>query len=216
MKHFYLEDYRRQPNYFTPLSHRLKSLGLAQGKPEILDIGCGRGDFLASLKQRYPQANFHGVTISELEAKVIHRNRRFIKLKQADQLELHHLYRNHQFDLIINFHTLSYLTQSDQQRMVKLMLRQLNNYGLLILGTIDTWIKKSRLPKETMPEYIQYYYSPQIFSILNRKLKLEISFKESKHGYRVQIWRKTQPSRWQTIPLHIFLWLNLVKNNLLH
>lgn len=216
MKPFYFEDYRREPGYFDRLSRQLKSYGILNTSTQILDIGCGRGDFLLSLKRQYKNGLFYGLTISRREAEVIKQSRKFIRLKRGDQLKIRQFYQRIKFDLVINFHTLSYLRQSDQLRMVRLMNECLSPGGILIVGSFDSWIRKQSAPKEVTPEYIQYFYSPTLYYYLANHFRLLTAIKDSRHGYRIHIWQKRRPFPGQSLLIQLYVWINLAKNYLLN
>lgn len=214
MKHFYFENYHRPKLYFAFLAKKLKGFKCLPEKPHVLDIGCGQGNFLISISATFPGSTLYGLTISQAEYKSVRDNHKHINLKKGDQINLNSIFKNKKFDLINNFHTLSYLSQRQQLGVTKKILHSLNNDGIITLGTIDSWIKNEPKPKEATQEYIQYCYSPGIFMMLARECRLLAHFKDPKHGYRIQIWKKTNPNFIQLPFIVLYLAFNLVKNRL--
>lgn len=197
----YTELYRRKNGYFDPLVKRL-SLFIETNKPAILDVGCGFGDFLASLKKFYPKATCFGLTFSTNEYKQIKKTKPFISILHGNQIFLSRLFRNNKFDLIVNFHTLSYVDQKDQLNVIKKMTKLIKKDGLLFLGTIDSWVKNTKSIKQSGQGYVQYYYSPKIFFYLANNYRLLLSYKEKRNNYRLHVWKKQTNANY--IPIREF------------
>lgn len=205
----YSEIYRRRPGYFTFLVKMLA--GRLPRHParklHFLDIGCGFGDFLATCQKFLGNHDYHGLTLSVSEHDHVKHHHRYIHINLGNQKKICFFYGRHpRFDLVVNYHTLSYVNQTNQLRVLKQITAILAKNGLLLLGTIDGWLKKTDRLRQSGPGYLQYYYKPQLFWYLYRHYRLLESFIEQ-HNYRVQLWQKreqeVQPSPKESL---IFCW----------
>src|SRR3989344_2777856 len=108
----YQEVYIRPENYFDSL---VKTIFPSPSKKpfQVLDIGCGYGNFLKSFKKRFPKALLFGLTLSQREFHSL-RQTTSIHSKLGNQKDLDKFFRDISFDVIASFHTLSYIVQADQ------------------------------------------------------------------------------------------------------
>ncbi len=184
----YQEVYIRSANYFDPLVKGIFSS--PSKKPfKILDVGCGYGNFLKSCRKRFPKSLLFGLTLSKREFCSL-RQTTSIHSKLGNQKDLSELFKDDRFDVIANFHTLSYITQKDQFSVIDQMTNRLSKDGILILGLIDHWFRITDKVYQSGEGYIQFYYSPFIFLKLIKQFKLTDSFIEPMNGYRIQVWQK--------------------------
>lgn len=192
----YSEVYQRKTGYFDNLSATLKPLLSKENKSlvSVLDIGCGFGDFLGSLKNILKkQAKYHGLTLAKHEFSFIKKNKKFIDIKLGNQKKLLKIYKDKKkFDLIINFHTLSYIKQRDQLSVIQQMIKILKPDGLLVIGLIEKWIKKSDNCSHTGNGFVQFYYSPWMFREINNNCNLIAIINDNLYKYRTYVWQKKQ------------------------
>jgi chemotaxis methyl-accepting protein methylase len=84
------------------------------------------------------KAQYFRLTIAKHEFDFIKRNRPFIKIILGKQQDLIKIFSSEKsFDVIINFHTLSYIPQKLQLDVMIQMINLLDKEGLLFLGVID-------------------------------------------------------------------------------
>ena len=69
----------------------------------VLDVGCGRGEFLYLLK-----ANGFEAEGCDIDDVLLEKSARFAEVKKANASELSHAYRENSFDLIACLHTLEH------------------------------------------------------------------------------------------------------------
>lgn len=190
----YSEVYQRKTGYFDKLSVIIKPLLSNENKSpvSVLDIGCGFGDFLSSLEKIFKeQAKYHGLTLARHEFESIKKTKGFIDIKIGNQKKLLKIYKNNEkFDLIINFHTLSYVRQEEQLSVVKQMTEFLNPGGLLVVGVITSWIKSSDKVFQQGKGYVQFCYSPWIFKEIGDSCDIKEVINDSSHKYKIYIWKK--------------------------
>lgn len=212
----YQEVYLRPKNYFDSFAKELVEY-LPKADLKILDIGCGFGDFLASLYKIYgDKARYYGLTIAKHEFDSIAKTFPFIHCVLGREQDVAALLTNQKFDLIINFHTLSYVRQSEQLEVVKQMISLLNPQGFVFLGLRDSWIKISSGISQRGDGFVQFYYSPKIFLLLDRRCKLIHSTVKREEGYRLHLWQK-RSQKPEIIPLRgveLYI-LYFITNNIL-
>jgi SAM-dependent methyltransferase len=207
----YKEVYRRPEGYFDSLVNEI--IGVLGNKDvAILDIGCGFGDFLGSFEKNLKgKGKYFGLTIAEHEYNFIKEKINFIDVQLGKQQDLQSIFPNKKFDIIINSHTLSYVTQDIQREVIIEMKKSLNKDGMIVLGLIDDWIKLDSHIKQSGAGYVQFYYSPLIFLDLNG-LKLIYSSVNNKNSYRIQFWKNEKGGNIKGIYLSLFY---ILRNNVL-
>ncbi len=186
----YKEVYQRPEGYFDFLANEI--IGVFGNKNlTILDIGCGFGDFLKSFEKNLKErGQYYGLTIAKHEYDYVYEKLKFIEIKLGKQQDIISMYPNKRFDIIISFHTLSYIPQNLQEQVVNSMSNLLNKNGIIVLGLIDDWIKFSNKVSQCGNGCVQFYYSPLIFKELNYCNLL--SSPKSDKNYRIQIWGKDE------------------------
>ena len=193
----YEEDYRRPDGYFDPLVKDILQYLEPKPRYRILDIGCGYGDFLNSFRKHLgDRAEYFGVTLANHEYEFIRSTYPFISIQLSNQTQLGDLFRNQPpMDIVINFHTLSYLQQDEQIEVMRNQILQLlSPSGILVLGLIDSWIQFSSRVFQSGPGYTQFYYSPGLFFWVAKSNKLVRSFIYEISNYRIQFWKKKERS----------------------
>lgn len=111
---------------------------------KILDVGCGNGYFISSIKNKDDQ--LYGVDVSE-ESLEIAKNRcpevKFIKIKVGDSLP----FEDNYFDVVTLFHVLEHV--DSEERIVAEIFRVLKSGGLLFLSSpyngLFTWADTANL-----------------------------------------------------------------------
>jgi 2-polyprenyl-3-methyl-5-hydroxy-6-metoxy-1,4-benzoquinol methylase len=71
----------------------------------ILDVGCGRGEWLSLLKKK--GLDTYGC---DTDDKCIRKSRKFGSVKKADILNLEDIYKTNQFDMVTALHILEHVT----------------------------------------------------------------------------------------------------------
>lgn len=213
----YQEVYTRPSNYFDELAKFvLQNYKPGDTKIKILDIGCGFGDFLASFQKILGNnAEYIGLTIANHEYNFMKDNYKFITPilgKEQDALLL--LQEKKGFDIIINFHTLSYIRQHEQIKSAKEMISLLKVGGILLLGTIDEWIRISKKIKQIGDGCVQFYYHPKIFYELRKSCKLIVKKITTNDPYKIQIYKKREGEKIAISGFLIYAWY-LIKNKIL-
>jgi len=209
----YQEIYTRPLGYFDPLVEEI--LKFSEKKEIcILDIGCGFGDLLFSFYTKLGEkSRYYGLTIARHEFEFIQKNRPFIKITLGRQQDLLKFFANKKFDIVINFHTLSYIPQNLQLDVTKQMISILKDNGLLILAYIEDWIKTSFKIKQGGEGYVQFYYSPWIYSTLDQYCS-RIFVKKSRENYLIEFWRKDKNKKIGTKGFILSMFY-IIRNNLL-
>jgi len=211
----YQEVYLRPPHFFDDIVKRLFRIS-SPSNQQILDIGCGFGDFLDSVKRINKKSKeFYGLTIAPHEAQDIKKNKKFINITIGKQQDLLRHY-NTTFDCIASFHTLSYVNQDQQKKTTKQMLSLLKSNGLLVLGFLPDWIKISSKVSQQGKGYCQFFYSPFLFPLLAKDARLVDSFKEERNKYLIQVWKKkTNISYWNRAEALGLSYFFILRNNIL-
>jgi len=213
----YQELYKKKPGFFDQLSQALCRLIRAENKQPlaILDIGCGFGDFLTSLRKKYSdRATYHGLTLAQHEFDAIKKNKKFIHIIKGNQKDLQNLYSRTKFDVIINFHTLSYIRQPEQLEVVGKMLSLMNPGGFLVLGLVDNWAKISHHMAQHGNGFVQFYYNPKLYKILGRQCRLVNSRIIYPQDYRVLVWQLDESRKlWYSLWGHLLYFYYLARNN---
>lgn len=63
--YFKFSDFKIQPNYYPPLIQQINwsEVFINSKKPDILDIGCGKGNFLIQMSELFPDSNILGIEL---------------------------------------------------------------------------------------------------------------------------------------------------------
>ena len=110
----------------------LASRGLAPGSGEVLDVGCGRGAFLAEFTRQFPEWILSGTEFDERNLGVLQKLASFKRLQTArfDKLE-------GAFDLISMIHVLEHI---ENPVACLRLLRQRAKPGALLLVQVPDWL----------------------------------------------------------------------------
>ena len=120
-------------NYINSFNNFLIKNTKINSNFKILDIGCGRGKILGSLKSRL-KLKYKPLGIDIVNHK--DRDKR-IKFKKANILNLS-LRKNQKFDLILIKQTIHLIKLSKVKKLLKSLEKILNTKGKIIIFTLDT------------------------------------------------------------------------------
>lgn len=189
----YQEIYRRSPHYFDPIVEKVLPFVSSTQRPlRVLDIGCGFGDLLISFQKFWrKKIDSWGITLAAHEVTEVKKKKLPIHIQKLAQQQLKDIKTKKQFDVIFNFHTLSYITQSEQNEVLHSMMEKLFVGGILVLALMEDRILLSTGIQQEGVGYSQFWYSPLIFIVLGKLSILRASWQEPENGYRIQIWEKT-------------------------
>ncbi|MEO8275994.1 MAG: class I SAM-dependent methyltransferase [Thermoanaerobaculia bacterium] len=131
-EHVYLELERRFRGTEEEIAERIsRFLPELEGRGEVLDLGCGRGEALAVLKARDIPAR--GVDLSA--SMVAECRRKGLKAEVGDLLEYLAAVPERKFGGIVSFHVIEHLPPEILDRLTRLAWRALRPGGVLILET---------------------------------------------------------------------------------
>ena len=115
----------------VPLIQRLDKLQMFPQKTEkILDVGCGAGNMLLSLKNKFPKAELFGIEPSDNAVQVL--EKRKINVISRDVNDDWSQKHSKSFDLIIMRHVLEHFL--DPKAVLEKILKTLNDDGILYIG----------------------------------------------------------------------------------
>ena len=120
-------------NYINSFNNFLIKNTKINSNFKILDIGCGRGKILGSLKSKL-KLKYKPLGIDIVNHK--DRDKR-IKFKKANILNLS-LTKNQKFDLILIKQTIHLIKLSEVKKLLKSLKKILNTKGKIIIFTLDT------------------------------------------------------------------------------
>ena len=126
-------------NYINSFNNFLIKNTKINSNFKILDIGCGRGKILGSLKSRL-KLKYKPLGIDIVNHK--DRDKR-IKFKKANILNLS-LRKSQKFDLILIKQTIHLIKLSKVKKLLKSLKKILNTKGKIIIFTLDT--EKNEIP----------------------------------------------------------------------
>lgn len=202
----YKEIYLRDEHFFDVYARELiETFASKDASFSVLDVGCGFGNFLRSFRREWISSGrnpdlltLDGITIANHEVEFI-RDRELkratsetpvINVFSGDQAKASQILTREKYDLLLNFHTLSYLTQDEQMRTLRHeLLPLLCRTGNLVVSWIDPWVKENSGISNQGPGYLQFFYNPRLWSLLGRVGHLKKTFKDPIHGYRISYWK---------------------------
>ena len=120
-----------------------------KGKRDVLDVGCGYGDLLSSIKTHTRGCRLTGVDISEALIDNAKKNRKGIKFAVADAQKLP--FKKNYFDIVICKHVLCHVT--DIKKAMREIHRVLKKGGILVIAQ-NTLTNSSRMHAERYRKYI--------------------------------------------------------------
>lgn len=126
-------------NYINSFNNFLIKNTKINSNFKILDIGCGRGKILGSLKSRL-KLKYKPLGIDIVNHK--DRDKR-INFKKTNILNLS-LTKNQKFDLILIKQTIHLMKFNEIKKLLKLLKKNLNSNGRILIFTLDT--KKNEIP----------------------------------------------------------------------
>lgn len=131
-EHVYVELERRYRGTEEEIAERIsRFLPNLEGRGEVLDLGCGRGEALAVLRGRDIAAR--GVDLSASMVAECHR--KGLTAEEGDLLEYLGSVPAGRFGGIVSFHVIEHLPPEVLDRLVRLAWRALRPGGVLILET---------------------------------------------------------------------------------
>jgi cyclopropane fatty-acyl-phospholipid synthase-like methyltransferase len=132
----YTNEYRRETGYFDKMAEKIAGI-INKPVKKVLDIGCGFGDFLSSLRIYLGDSiDYYGITISKKEYEEL--KDRGLKILMARQEDLEKLFEPESFDLVINYGTFRYIDENVQIQVLEQMQKILKKDGILFLCLITT------------------------------------------------------------------------------
>jgi len=153
-------------------------------KGNVLDAGCGDGNFLIRLKKLYPDLTYFGFDISAIAVELAKKNAPFAEIRQASFDDLS-CYKDNFFDVIILSEVIEHLLD------VELTLKELNRIlkidGLIIITTTDfNWLKKVLIAAFVFDKYF-YPTNPHIRFFTKKTLQSVLE----KNGFQVHKYNGT-------------------------
>lgn len=131
-EHVYVELERRFRGTEEEIAERIsRFLPELEGRGEVLDLGCGRGEALAVLRGRDIPAR--GVDLSA--SMIAECRRKGLTAEEGDLLEYLSSVRENGFGGIVSFHVIEHLPPEALDRLARLAWRALRPGGILILET---------------------------------------------------------------------------------
>ncbi|HSM14442.1 MAG TPA: class I SAM-dependent methyltransferase [Thermoanaerobaculia bacterium] len=128
----YLELERRFRGTESEIHERMRPyLGLLEGRGEVLDLGCGRGEALAVLGERGIEARGIDASASMVEEC----RRKGLRAEAADLFEALAAVREASLGGVVSFHVIEHLEPRSIERLVHLAWRALRPGGVLVLET---------------------------------------------------------------------------------
>ena len=119
------KDYRKiLAGWVKPTARRIFGLLKTKPAPEVLDIGCGFGDLLAELQDRY----IFSVAGLEVSPFAIKKARASVKSKIKKGSILKLPFKKNSFDAIICFDMIYYLTLKETIRAIKNLINVSRDY----------------------------------------------------------------------------------------
>ncbi|MFA9422407.1 MAG: class I SAM-dependent methyltransferase [Sedimentibacter sp.] len=113
-------------NYILSTISNMKS----RDKVKILDLGCGPGELIEELNNKFDHLSITGIDFSEGMLEVSKRRNPKASHIKMDVADLHQL--QDKFDVIICTHSLPYY--KDPENVMKQLNRLLNNSGIVLIG----------------------------------------------------------------------------------
>jgi glycosyltransferase involved in cell wall biosynthesis/SAM-dependent methyltransferase len=110
-------------------------IALLRGKEPVLDVGCGRGEFLGLLKAERIRAS--GVDADQ--TMVEHCKRSGLRVRQADALSYLASQKDHSLGSIFSAHFIEHVTWPKLSQFLALSLQKLRPDGLFIAETINPY-----------------------------------------------------------------------------
>jgi len=132
-----LGGYYYDPKYFTDVVQDFINYYQLKPSAKILDVGCGKGFMMKDFKDALPNANIHGIDISEYcyeNAMMDVKDR--IKVGSCDDLP----YPDDYFDLVVSIATIHNLDKEGVKRSLKEIVR---------VGTGKYYVKVNGYKTET-------------------------------------------------------------------
>lgn len=163
----------RFPSYLKVTTSKVAAVANITSGDKILDLGCGTGELLFKLAQKFPSAReLIGIDISEemlKQAKIKLDSFKSVSLQLGDIEQIS--YPNEYFDLIVSIGVMHYVRSPEM--MIKEALRVLKTGGRFLLvdmaqESLTTKIS-SALRKMTDPGAVQFYSLRSISELLLSK-----------------------------------------------
>lgn len=176
--HYYSKDLSRLKGFFEdfiPLRWLQRKSNVERFKPagKILDIGCGNGKFLLSLKK--DKWEIHGVELTEESAKLALQQSVKVHIGDILKLDLFDEY----FDVITMWHVFEHIR--DPQTLLRKIYSWLKRDGLLVIAVPNIDSLQAKIFYKCwyhldMPRHF-FHYSPESLNHLLRKNHFTVFYK---------------------------------------
>lgn len=122
----------------------------------VLDAGCGPGQFIFYLTQKYPRTKFAGYDLSEQDIGKCQDKKQELQLDnvQFKQLDLFELNEEEQYDLIYTIDVLEHIVGNLE--VIRNLDRALKEKGILYLAMPNEKNHRYLLPEKFFKEYIEW------------------------------------------------------------
>lgn len=151
--HFYIDDV---PKMLTPY---------LKDKQKVLDLGCGDGNLLLSLRRRYPNSQLTGIDLSKARCEKLRSSKNNIRVICSDVTDIKSL-KSNTFDIIISNQVIEHVT--DDNKAVEEAYRLLKKKGVFYVSSVikkkyGVYIYRVNGKFVLDPTHVREYKSKQSF-----------------------------------------------------
>lgn len=159
--------YQKVRNY--SISKKVESIAVLKETGNLLDYGCGTGEFLNAAKNK-------GWKVAGVEPNEKARNQANLKLKNKVKTSVHELKKDANFDIITLYHVLEHI--HELRKTVKKLINHLESSGYIIIAVPnhESWDSKSygkHWAGWDVPRHL-YHFNQQSMESFKREFGLEL------------------------------------------